>query len=161
MRKYLCSLAILVAGFTSEAAAQYQTIITPSIGGVAIVSGGWYTAGTTFANGMAYAPGTLVQDPGTITRASYYAPMVTTYPNYGNTYYGGVYPQRNYYNPGYSSFGLGLSFGNGGYGGYNRSYLNYGGYNNFGTSYGWGNRGYGGGYSGNRGYSGGYGGRRR
>ncbi len=177
MRRYLGGLTLPMAGFASEATAQYQTVVTPPPGGVPVVAGGWYTAGTVFANGMAYPPGTPVQEAGAVTQATYaapaaldafyYAPTVAGYPSFGATYSGGMYSRSSYYSPGYTSFGLGLGFGTGGYG-YNRGYAGYGlgtypgygGYSSFGT-------GYGGGYSGSRGYGGsrshggGSGGRRR
>ncbi|QEL19863.1 hypothetical protein [Limnoglobus roseus] len=165
MRKYISGLALLLAAFASEAAAQYQTVITPPAGGVPIVAGGWYTAGTVFANGMAYPAGPVVEDVGSVAQASYSVPTVVGYPaSFGSNYYYGGYPQSSYYGPGYSSFGLGIGFGTSGYG-YNRGYAGYGfrsypsnrgygGYSNFGP-------GYGRGYSGNRGYGGGNGGRRR
>lgn len=159
MRKYLSGLALLLAGFAPEADAQYQTVITPPSGGVPIVSGGYYTAGTVFANGMAYPPGMLAQEAGSVTQASYYTPQFNGYPSVGSTHYGGVYPRNTYYSSGYSPFGLGYSFDSGRYG-YNRGYTGYGfgnypshgGYSSFGTGYG--------GYSVNRGYGVGYGGSR-
>jgi hypothetical protein len=161
MRKYLSGLAFLLAGFASQASAQYQTIITPPPGGVPIVSGGWYTVGTVFSNGVAYPYGTPVQEVSSVAQASYYTPQFNSYPSYSTAHSGSVYRQGTYYTPGYSSFGLGYSFGTGGYNrGYTgnsfSTYPGYGGFSSFGT-------GYGGGNSGNRGYRGnrGYGGRRR
>jgi hypothetical protein len=163
---YYSGLALLLAGFASEAVAQYQTVITPPSGGVPIVSGGYYTSGTVFANGMAYPPGMLVQKAGSIAQAFYYTPQFNGYPSFGSTTDAGVYPRRTYYSSGYSPFGPGYGIGSGGYG-YNRGYTayvfgnypRYGGYSSFGRGYGGypGSRGYGGGYVGNR-Y---YGGRRR
>jgi hypothetical protein len=148
MRKYLSALVLLVAVFTCEANAQYQNVITPPHGGVPIVAGGWYTAGTVFSNGMAYMPGSQLQQ---VAHTSYYVPSVGYTHSYAN------YPQSHYYGNGYSSFGFGYSFGTGngyslGYSNYGRSaYPNnggyYGSYSSFGPTYGRG-------YSGNRGYSG-------
>ena len=138
MLKYLGGLAFLMAGFASVANAQYRTVITPPPGGVPIISGGMYTAGTQFANGMAYPPGTIVTEAGSVTQAAYAAPV------YMDGSYYGMYPQGTYYNPGYASFGL--SFGTGAYG-YYPGYSGYGGYTCFGNGYGrgyYGHRAYGG-----------------
>lgn len=161
MRKYLSGLALLLAAFTTQANAQCHNIITAPHGGVPIVNGGWYSAGTVFANGTAYPAGTTVSESGQVTLAAY-NPTVVGNQSYGTTtsYYN-TYPQSSYYSPGYSTIGLGLNIGNGGYYGNNGGYYGngWGGYNGFGNGWG-GYNGYGNGYGGYSNFGGGYGGYR-
>lgn len=154
MRKIILSVSLALIG---TATARAQTVITPPSGGVAIVAGGHYAAGTVFSNGMAYPAGTAVQanavvTPGIqyVTPAGYsytYGPTTggyvyqTTYPNsysrYGTSYYPNSW-SANYYYPNVWS---GNAWGWNGVG--NSSWSN--GYYNPGYGYGprsWANRGY-------------------
>lgn len=157
MKFRLSGLALLLSSLA--AVAQSQPVITPPPEGVAITPGGWYVAGTTFANGMAYPPG--VAPPVQAPTAAQAQPPVASYPTqpeivyqtYSPSYGGGVYAGTAYYGGGYYRYpsygygGLSVGIDIGSY---------YGGYGGFGGYYGGGfYRGYGG-YSGGHGYGSGH-----
>lgn len=149
-------IALLITGAMSVAVAQAQSPIAPPQGGIAVVSGGWYAAGTTFANGMAYPPGANVPDGNMILQTSYDMPMYRI-DNWSRT---STMPSRGYNNnsssrsmwtqyPNFSTFNDRYRFNDPGFT-MDPGFSSYSGFGNM-------NRGWSG-YSGSRGS---YGGRRR
>lgn len=143
IRRLFTVLLMTSTASIAFAQSQSENPIMPPQGGIPIISGGYYAAGTQFANGMAYPPGSTIPNTNMIIRTLYQMPMANPYQSNKTTYNHdyGILPQREDYrnfrstsgwssNPGISQFSENYRFNDpgfttySGFSDYNRGWQN-------------------------------------